>query len=201
VNEALKPVGLRLDAPVAGVDGNVASVSPLGIHLQASEPGRVVGAPVVGAIQPVREPVTSGIIEASPEAGGLVTIGDIIIGALTGRGGIDLHLGGGSAYTESERFTSPFGAFELGAGGVGPVSLDGDTSTGFAPNGSGASSELGRSGAADKAGKIELVGARRLPGTAGGAAAVVGLLGLLAVLSMAGADWWRLRHEPRRILL
>jgi hypothetical protein len=47
---------------------------------------------------------------------------------------------------------------------------------------------------------VELAGAQRQEGTTGGAAAVVGLVGLLAVLSMAGADWWRLRHEPRRIM-
>jgi hypothetical protein len=161
-----------------------------------------VGAPLVGSLQPARDPITSGIIEASPEAGGLVTIGDIAIGALTGRGGIDLHLGGGTAYTEGERFTSPFGSFDLGADGVGPVSLGSDTRAAFTPVGSAPTAEPAEPGGPGvKAGKVELAAARRQPGTTGGAAVVVGLVGLLAVLSMAGADWWRLRHEPRRILL
>ena len=55
-------------------------------------------------------------------------------------------------------------------------------------------------GGKESNGKVELAGARREAGSTGGAAAVVGLVGLLAVLSMAGADWWRLRHEPRRIV-
>jgi hypothetical protein len=199
VNDALKPIGLRLDAPTAHVDGGVASVGPLGIHVQASEPGRAVGAPLVGAIQPVRDPITSGIIKASPEAGGLVTIGDITIGALTGKGGLDLQLGGGSAYTEGERFASPFGSFDLA---VSAVALGADTSPGVTPAvGTEPAPVAGSGGARAKAGKVELAGARHEPGTTGGAAAMVGLVGLLAVLSMAGADWWRLRHEPRRISL
>ncbi|MCU1374527.1 MAG: hypothetical protein JWO68_1813 [Actinomycetia bacterium] len=203
VNDALKPLGLRLDAPVSNVNGGVAAITPLGIHVQASEPGRAVGAPLLGALQPVRDPIASGIIAASPEAGGLVTLGDVTLGALTGRGGIDLQLGGGSAYTEGERFASPFGSFDLGGGGFGPVSLGGGGTAGSStPGGDAVPSQPGSTGGAgDKGGPIELAGARHQDGTTGGAAAVVGLVGLLAVLSMAGADWWRLRHEPRRIAL
>ena len=205
LNGALKPLGIRLDAPTSGDQGGVASITPLGIHLEASEVGRTVGPPVLEGIQPIRDPIATGIIAANPDAGGLVTLGDVVAGALTGKGGIDVQLGGGQAFTEGERFANPFGSFELGAGGAGPVSLggdNGDASPSLTPgtDGATASGDTGDTGGKDGSGKVELAGARREKGSTGGAAAVVGLVGLLAVLSMAGADWWRLRHEPRRIL-
>lgn len=207
VNGALKPLGIRVDVPVGGTDGGVATVTPLGIHLEASEPGRAVGAPLVGAIQPVRDPVASGLIAANAQLGGLVTLADVTTGALTGKGGIDLQFGGGSAYTEGERFANPFGEFTLGSGGAGPVSLGGGSygDSAFTPGATtaddgtpgAAAGKGGKNGAASD--DLQLAGARRQKGSTGGPAAVVGLVGLLAVLSMAGADWWRLRHEPRRI--
>lgn len=202
INTALKPLGLRLDAPVGGNQGGVATITPLGIHIEASTVGKAVGPPLLDAVQPVRDPIANGIISASPDAGGLVTLGDVAAGALAGRGGLDLQLGGGSAFTEGERFANPFGSFELGAGGAGPVSLGGGSVTGgdFAPGAvTGGDAPSTAKGSGRDGGKLELAGATRQEGSTGGAAAVVGLVGLLAVLSMAGADWWRLRHEPRRI--
>jgi hypothetical protein len=201
LNDALKPLGIRLDPPTSGNQGGVASITPLGIHLEASEVGRAVGPPLLNAVQPVRDPVATGIIAANPQAGGLVTLGDVAAGALTGKGGIDIQLGGGQAFTEGEKFANPFGSFELGAGGAGPVSLGGGSfaSPPLSPGTDGTAAP-GAKGAKDGTGKVELADARREKGSTGGAAAVVGLVGLLAVLSMAGADWWRLRHEPRRIL-
>jgi hypothetical protein len=209
LNTVLKPLGIRLDAPVASNAEGVATITPLGIHLEASVVGRTVGPPLLAAIQPVRDPIATQIIAANAQAGGLVTLADVAVGALTGKGGLDLQLGGGSAYTEGERFANPFGSFALGAGGAGPVSLGGGTDLGggsFSPGAvAAADGTTANSGAANgnggkASGAVELAGARREAGSTGGAAAVVGLVGLLAVLSMAGADWWRLRHEPRRIL-
>jgi hypothetical protein len=200
LNGALKPLGIRLDPPTASSQGGIASITPLGVHLEASEVGRAVGPPLLDAVQPIRDPIATAIIGANAQAGGLVTLGDVAAGALTGKGGIDIQLGGGQAYTEGEKFANPFGSFDLGAGGAGPVSLGGGSFAGPSLSPGGGPAASGDEGAKDGSGKVELADARREKGSTGGAAAVVGLVGLLAVLSMAGADWWRLRHEPRRIV-
>jgi hypothetical protein len=204
MNAALQPLGIRLDPPTASTDGGVASITPLGIHLEASVAGKAIGPPLLAGIQPIRDPLQQQLTQANEQAGALLTLADVAIGAFTGRGGLDVQFGGGQAFTEGERFANPFGSFELGAG---PVTLGGgtgdfgDVSLGGAPSTAaddGGSATAGTDGAKD-AGRAELAGARREKGSTGGPAAVVGGLGLLAVLSMAGADWWRLRHEPRRI--
>jgi hypothetical protein len=202
LNDALKPLGIRLDPPTAGTAGGVASITPLGIHLEASVVGKTVGPPVLAGVQPLRDPIQQQLTQANEQAGALLTLADVAVGAFTGRGGLDVQLGGGQAFTEGERFANPFGSFELGAG---PVTLGGgDTGLGDVSLG-GPAADAGSTGAGNDQGdgndegKAELAGARREKGSTGGAAAVVGGLGLLAVLSMAGADWWRLRHEPRRI--
>jgi hypothetical protein len=203
LNGALKPLGIRLDPPTAGNQGGVASISPLGIHIEASVVGKTVGPPVLAGVQPLRDPIQQQLTKVNEQAAALLTLADVAVGAVTGRGGLDLQLGGGQAYTEGQKFDNPFGSFELGAGGAGPVSLGGGS---FASPSLGASADPGSTGAGTgttkpkaDGGKVELAGARHEKGSTGGAAAVVGLVGLLAVLSMAGADWWRLRHEPRRI--
>jgi hypothetical protein len=204
LNGALKPLGVRLDPPTASTTGGVATITPLGIHLEASVVGKAVGPPLLAGVQPLRDPLQQQLTQANEQAAALLTLGDVALGAFTGRGGLDVQFGGGQAFTEGERFANPFGSFELGAGPVslgggtgsfGDVSLGGSPSTGADADGSAAGSTDG----AKDAGTAELAGARREKGSTGGAAAVVGGLGLLAVLSMAGADWWRLRHEPRRI--
>lgn len=206
-NDALEPLGVRIEAPHLRDDEGIVEITPLRIQLSANEATRAVGPPLLDALLPVREPLASGAIEAAPEAAALFTLSDVILGAFAGTGTIDLELGGATAFTEGEAFDDPFGGFDLGGGGfdLGPVAapagdfdLGGDVGTtpGDATGAAGTGEDTG--GGSDD---IELAGARRRAGTTGGPALVVGLLGLAAVLGMAAADWWRLRHEPRRIVI
>lgn len=194
LNDALMPLGLHVSPPEVEVNRGIATITPLGIRLTANEVARTVGPPLLEAVQPVREPITGAILEQSPEAAAALTVGDLALGALVGSGSIDLRLGGSTAFTEGEAFDDPFGGFDLGGaspvhlGDVGPSTFDPGGATGAADGGGSASGE-----------RVELAGSRRQAGTTGGPMAVVGLLGLLAVGAMAAADWWRMRHEPRRI--
>lgn len=201
LNDGLSPLGLRLEPPSVEVDQGIVSITPLGIRIFANQVGRTVGPPLLEGLQPVRDPVAGGIIEQEPEAGSLFTVGDLVLGAVAGSGAIDVQLGGATAFTEGEAFDDPFGGFDLGSSPPGPVSLGGTGPSGLdagSPSAAGGVEGNEGSGAAGD-GEFALAGSRREAGTTGGPAAVVGLLGLLAVLAMAAADWWRMRHEPRRI--
>lgn len=202
LNDGLAPLGLRLDPPAVEIDQGIVSITPLGIRVFANQVGRTAGPPLLEGLQPVRDPVAGGIIEQEPEAGSLFTVGDLVLGAVAGSGAIDVQLGGATAFTEGEAFDDPFGGFDLGSSPAGPVALGGSGSSGLAAGSPSADGAVGDEGSgAAGGGEVELAGSRRQAGTTGGPAAVVGLLGLLAVLAMAAADWWRMRHEPRRIAL
>ena len=191
LNDAIAPLGVRLDPPKVEVDQGVLSITPLGIHLTANQVSRTVGPPLVEGLQPVRDPVAGGIIEQEPQAGSLFTVGDLVLGAVVGTGAVDIQLGGATAYTEGEAFDDPFGGFDLGGSVAGPVSLGGGGASGSdvggSPTGGATDGDDEESAAGAGAGEAELAGSRRA-GTTGGPAAVVGLLGLLAVLAMAAAD-------------
>lgn len=217
VNATIAPLGLQLVAPVVTTDGGVARISPLMIRGGGSELGNTVLAPAIGALQPVREPVADALIGANPEFATAFLLADVTLGVLSGGSAFEIQLGGASAFTEGEAFEDPLGGFELGAGpdvlgtigpGLGtgtPVSagtvgagaiagIPGTPGTpGVAtPGAATAPVSVARSVGAQLAG-------RTIPGTRGGAAALVGFLGLLGALGMAVADWQRLRGGSRTI--
>lgn len=208
LNEALAPLGLRIDLPKVTVEKGIVNITPLRIRITATEVGRTVGPSLLEALQPLREPITEQLIAQSPEAASLITLADVAMGAIVGSGAVDLELGGATAYTEGESFDDPF-AFDLGSpavgppspGGGGPIADVGSFEPGAAdvPDGSDLVDEAPAPSGGD--GEVALTDTRRGSGSTGGAALVVGLLGLLAVLAMAAADWWRMHHEPRRIAL
>jgi len=113
LNTALGPTGIALVAPHFEVVNGAAQVSPMSLRFADSALGRVVLGPIVGALQPLRDPIVGGLLAASCDFGILVTVADVAAGVLTGSGGISFDFGGVTATTEGEHYDNPL------AGGLG----------------------------------------------------------------------------------
>jgi len=113
LNTALAPTGIGLVIPHFEVADAVASVTPMSLHFSDSALGRQVLGPVVGDLQPLRDPIVGGLLAASCDFGTLVTVADVATSVLTGSGGISFDFGGVTATTEGEHYDNPF------AGGTG----------------------------------------------------------------------------------
>lgn len=208
VNQALAPTGLVLDPPVAANQAGVARITPLAVRIADSALGRQLLAPLVGAAQPVREPLFAPL--AGSEASAAVLLADVSAGVLTGAGRLDLEFGGGTAYTEGEVFDDPFAvgddfgaplpAGDLGAaGGSAPFGAAGgsvDTDALPDPAAGGPAAVGGGTQTLTPAAAL-----RTIPGTRGGRAALVGLAGVLAAATVAALDLRRARTGRRRIPL
>lgn len=224
INAALAPTGLVLDAPVAAKDGELARVTPLGVRIVNSQVGQTAVAPVVGALQPVREPVTAAIIEGCDDCKAAILVADVLAGVVTGGGRFDLEIGGVTGYTEGTRYDSPFNFNFSGIGGgassdfaggdFGAESFGGDlssssssfdaSSTGLAgtgPVGSPAAPAAapGVAGGAGGATGTLAASAKGVTGTTGGAAALIGLVGLLGAVALGAADFRAIRAARRTI--
>lgn len=113
LNTALGPSGIAIEAPRFDTAGGVARVTPMTLRFADSALGRVVLGPIVGALQPLRDPVVGGLLAVSCDFGIAVTVADVAAGILTGSGGLSFALGGVTATTEGERYDNPL------AGGFG----------------------------------------------------------------------------------
>ena len=220
VNAILLGTGLSLDPPVFVNKAGVVTVQPLRLRIDHSPLGQAVVAPAVTAAQPVRQPILDlynqtvgcdapvGQVQGVGQvARGAVLPSDIALSALTGTGGFVVELGGGAVTTEGTTYTNPFDATgpppDLGA--VAPVDQSSTPSgdvlgTTFTGGVEGATStppaetSLTPGPAATLASQPATI-----PGSRGGTAVVMGLLGLLAVAGVALADYLRIRRGDRVI--
>jgi hypothetical protein len=120
-NQALAPTGLALDAPRFDRSDGVARVSPLSLRLADSAVGRQAVGPLVGALQPVRDPLVQGLLGVSCDFGLAVTVADVAAGILSGSGGVSFDIGGVSATTEGVRYENPLaGPIDDGWAGFEP---------------------------------------------------------------------------------
>jgi hypothetical protein len=113
LNTALAPTGIALVAPHFETVNGIAQVSPMSLRFADSALGRAVLGPIVGDLQPLRDPIVGGLLAASCDFGTAVTVADVAAGVLTGSGGISFDFGGVTATTEGEHYDNPF------AGGIG----------------------------------------------------------------------------------
>ncbi|HZQ84268.1 MAG TPA: hypothetical protein VFA83_05500, partial [Acidimicrobiales bacterium] len=198
----------------------VVTVQPLRLRIDHSPLGQAVVAPAVTAAQPVRQPILDlynqtvgcdapvGQVQGVGQVGrGAVLPSDIALSALTGTGGFVVELGGGSATTEGTSYTNPFDAAgpPPDLGGVAPVA-DASTPTGDvlgtsitgAVDGGATTPPAETSLTPGPAATLASIPAS-VPGSRGGTAVVMGLLGLLAVAGVALADYLRIRRGDRVI--
>ena len=225
INAALAPSGLVLDGPTVQKEGDFARVSPLGIRIVNSQLGQTVVAPVVGGLQPVREPVTGAIIENCDDCKAAILVADVMAGVVTGGGRLDIELGGVTGFTEGTRYDSPFNFNFSGIGGGASSDFGGDfgaESFGDAASSSGSSFDAGSTGSAlgasplsgtptaatpaaapgvgtDNATGTLAAASRGVTGSKGGAAALIGLVGLLGAIALGAADFRAIRAARRTI--
>ena len=117
-NEVLRELGIILVAPEKVVNEQTGQVAmtPLKIALGPSNVSREVAGPLSDLIQPIREPLAEGLIEAESSFGAVFLLYDVLFGAFAGGGELLLELGGARAVTGAQEFDNPFGE---GFGGVG----------------------------------------------------------------------------------
>ncbi|MDQ1514460.1 MAG: hypothetical protein QOE80_290 [Actinomycetota bacterium] len=131
LNTALAPSGIALVAPHFESVGGIVQVSPMSLRFSDSALGRVVLGPIVGALQPLRDPIVGGLLAASCDFGTAVTVADVAAGVLTGSGGISFDFGGVTATTEGEQYDNPLAG---GLGDTGDLSDGGGGDLGALPD-------------------------------------------------------------------
>jgi hypothetical protein len=97
VNEALTPLGLRLEVPVSAGDAAGASVSALVIQVRNPEPvANLVGQATAPAV-PVLNQMLDALLAAAPDASASRLVVNALLATGTTRGGGRLELGGAAA--------------------------------------------------------------------------------------------------------
>jgi hypothetical protein len=222
-NDALAPVGLRLEVPVSTGDLAGATVSSLVIQVRNPEPvANLVGQATAPAV-PVLNQILDALLAAAPDASASRLVVNALLATGTTRGGGRLELGGASARIGNVEvadlspppppsieappdFTPPYAA-DASAPAASAPSADfssgyGDLSSGY-PGGPGVSPGNNRSLPAPTAPSVEpaapggsTVAARPVATTAPGGAPAPLVLGaaLLAIAILALGDKLRLRR-------
>jgi hypothetical protein len=228
INQALAQTGLAIVPPVIEKEGGTARVSPLSVRMADSPLGRQAIGPLLGNLQPIREPLAQGLLNADCRFGALLTVADVALGVISGSGAVSFDFGGVSATSEGARFDNPLAGpigDDLGAPGddvvlppssaeevalpaSGPLPPEelaaalptGTTPAGDYPAGSVPPEDLLAAPSQPAPAPASLGPASsRLPGRKGGAALAVGIVGLLAVLFLAAADAVHIRRASRSI--
>jgi hypothetical protein len=211
VNKALAPTGLHVTIPTGKrTSGDGIAVPPLSVGIDKSALGGAVLNPVLTAAGPARDKVINTLLGISCKFGSPLTLGDILLSALNGTGSLDLQFGGVTAGSEGKAYASPFGS-------VGQAPLP-TTNTTSQPSGRGTAAaappSAGRLPSASTATSPaapapQLAGAQthtescastspaNWPSCSNGAALAAGLIGLVAVGSVGGADWLVTRRRRR----
>ncbi|HLG01105.1 MAG TPA: hypothetical protein VI916_11565 [Acidimicrobiia bacterium] len=220
IAEFSKQTGIHVLIPQLATTGGVARLTPLRIALIESPVGQQVFGPIQEGAAPVRNSVTQQWLEGcSAEAGddagncGLpFLVADMAIGPVAGGGRLDLELGGITGFTEGQVFNTF--DFDFSAGGgfdvpALPAASSNDFDVDDSPAVLGASATntdpvptVGNEQAFTPAPTPQAAPAPRpfkLTGSRASAAWAVGLVGLGAALTMAAADYRRLRTRRRLI--
>lgn len=227
LNAALAPTGLAVEAPRLEKDGGIARVTPMTVRMADSPLGRETVGPVLGDLQPVRDPLVNELLAFSCDFGLAVTVADVALGVASGSGGVSFDFGGASATTEGIRYEDPFGGplddllpgldapFEAVGPAVPPfpdvpVPLappDPGPAPDSPPDGFGFDTGAPTAGAdvaalqpAGPATSAEFgPTSNHSPGRRGGTALAVGIIGLFGILALAAADALHLRRSARII--
>lgn len=195
----LAPLGFNITPPAARFAQGVQFVDPLVIGVVPSQERDGITAPIVRALQPLREAIVDALIAQDCGNATYVTVADIALGSVTGAGALGLELGGVQATTaDFEKFQfSPIplptlpsvtplptipvvptipGVPSVGGSGVTPTSPSGPQKSPASP-------------------VVDLSGSR------GGWLAVIGGLGLALLAATAEADRRKMQHALRAIPL
>ena len=212
INKALADTGLHLTLPTPRktADGGIA-IPPLSVGIDDSKAGGAILDPINTATQPVQQQLAQALLQISCKMGTPLLLKDIGLGAVDGTGGVDLKFGGVSAGTTAVAFTNPFGNVALGSSSpqlVGGTTAAGGSS-GIAPAAGGAVGGPAGAVGSPPGSAPQLAGSSKVaescattspanwPSCSSGSALVAGLLGLVAVAGVGGADFLATRRRRR----
>jgi len=175
LNTALAPTGIAVVAPhLETVDG-VVDVTPMSLRFADSALGRQVLGPIVGDLQPLRDPIVGGLLAASCDFGTAVTVADVATSILAGAGGIRFDFGGVSATTEGEHYDNPLAGGPGDSGDLGGGIGAGDNGLPELPPPPATAAESGALSPGPAAGNGDLgAGAGEATGTPSGSGGALG---------------------------
>lgn len=220
-NAILELVGLRIEPPTYHLDltstSSLATVDPLAIALVPAPLRDNLLQPVLSGLQPVRDPLFQGLIDARCDFSTVVTILDIVLNA-TGPGGqLSFDLGGVQASSSAITLFSGLGELPPlpplsptsplpstgGSSGGGATAPRPSTGTGIAPSTGtpAAANPVGATSAGAGNPIDDAVDAVAIDGERGGPLLGVGLGGLLLLLATAEGDRRKMRRAQREIPL
>jgi hypothetical protein len=213
VNKALEPTGLVVAIPTVSHDNGHLAMTPLSIGIEHSALGKMVLVPILNLVHTVFDPVATTINKAFCTFGSLYGAVNLMIAALDGVGQFDLSLGGTTATTNDTTYANPFGNGDQGTGdnnGSGTVlPPSGDNSTppidsgggGPLPTASGVPSPVPSpqvaGGTRTVASSCSTTSPAGRPSCGRGAGLAVGLIALVALGGIAGADYFVVRRRSR----
>ena len=206
LNTVLEPLGFRLRAPRTRVvdtsGGTIVIVDPLAIAIVPNENRDTVLGALLGAVQPVREPLADALIDFDCGNATYVTVADVVISAISGGGTLSVALGGVRASTAAIKLFEGLG--QLGPLPPLPPLTPGPSTLGrpaipAVPGtpGTHVAGPATSNGPADTGGAIKRIG--DTTGERGGAMAMVGAGGILLLAAVAEADRRKMRAAQRAI--
>lgn len=102
-------MGLRFDYPEVRVEGDRVEVTPMAIRIIDSPAGKKGVGPFLEAIQPLRQILFEYLLELDCNFATTITILDVLLGVLSGAGGMHITTGGVTVEVDDTFFESPFG--------------------------------------------------------------------------------------------
>ncbi len=214
LNQLLAPTGIHITLPTALFQGGTLTENPLEIGINNSKLGGQIVNPILGALDPVTNPLRTALDGISCSFGKLFTVADLAAAAIDGTGGADVDFGGASANTDGKTYANPFGNQTLGGGH--PLGNQGSSTSppttspsggGSVPStnlpGTGSATTTPGGGTPQIAGDVTVsrdcssTSPAHSPGCTDGQGLTVGLIALAAVGSIGAADFFVMRRRRR----
>jgi hypothetical protein len=107
INAALKPVGLRIEAPKLNKTKDGVSIGPVRVALANSPLGKQVLGPIIASARPLLAPAFDALTNANKSLGLIGLVADIALGVADGSGGVEVGVGGAAASTSAVGFVPP----------------------------------------------------------------------------------------------
>ena len=126
LEQLLAPLGVELQLPEVIVEDGRVTVTPMGFVLADTPWGAQVIAPFLGDIQPLKEVFTRQLLAEDCKNESSLLLLDVVLGILGGSGSVQLHAGGVEVATADTDFSAP-PLPELPVGAAPAVEVAGDT--------------------------------------------------------------------------
>lgn len=109
INKTLKTTGLHLAVPQRSYSHGKLSMSPLTIGIEQSTLGNETINPILTAIQPITNKLTTALVGINCKIGSVLSAIDLVLSGLDGTGALDVSLGGVSAENDTKAYGDAFG--------------------------------------------------------------------------------------------